>query len=629
MSSSTAVLDNISTPPTDPTFDAEANILGACMIDNRVIANVQRFVKPANFDDTRHKIIFEAIIRMHANAEPVDLVTLSTYLTASGKLVEAGGQTHLSALFNCVISTKQTSAYAQIVADASKKRLVDQLGFLLVSTTDPRERARIAAEIATLSLPTSRGVFDFEAGNVGRFLDAPPPPRQWLFDGIITKGTVGGLFGTGGAGKSFLRMHLAVSAVTGMAWGPFRPIRPTRVMILEGEDDEKIVWERVWSVAVAMFGTTDNDGQNYLPPDVMARIRHNLNIQCLAGVADKHLVAFDDRGNPSKTSVFHDLDLMLSANPRDLLIIDTLSRFYGLNENDNRDGSYWVACLEELSRNHHGMTVWYAHHENKMQATSGTIETSRGRGATSIFDNSRFALAIAPIDEATATDLDLDPACHVMVANTKNSYAPKAETIYIRRRPDGTMAPVVIVGRTDRQVEALVDAIKAHGEPTLREIERGIGTGKAVSKAMKSAFPKMAVRRETSTVVNRGIEIGLVKLERRDDGRNIRAVVTVTPTADKVTADNGGQNTLSALKSATAAERDGGQSYGGQTACPPSFCPPSNRHEEQLSAQKNHGGQSLLPKGRTGGLSAVLPLVALGSEWSDRVDQTKNVTTQN
>ncbi|PIV82717.1 MAG: hypothetical protein COW52_12080, partial [Nitrospirae bacterium CG17_big_fil_post_rev_8_21_14_2_50_50_9] len=52
-------------------------------------------------------------------------------------------------------------------------------------------------------------------------------------------------------------------------------------------------------------------------------------------------------GNPETTAVFAWLsasleDLGKAGKPVDLLLIDPLSRFFGLNENDNADATAWI-----------------------------------------------------------------------------------------------------------------------------------------------------------------------------------------------------------------------------------------------------------------------------------------------
>lgn len=37
---------------------------------------------------------------------------------------------------------------------------------------------------------------------------APPPPRQWVLDGLIPVGAVSALYGDGGLGKSMLALNL-------------------------------------------------------------------------------------------------------------------------------------------------------------------------------------------------------------------------------------------------------------------------------------------------------------------------------------------------------------------------------------------------------------------------------------
>ena len=70
---------------------------------------------------------------------------------------------------------------------------------------------------------TRPDILTWQTAGVGRFLDHEPPERLFLFDDLIPRRTVGGIFAAGGVGKSFLLIQFALALATGRSFGPFRP----------------------------------------------------------------------------------------------------------------------------------------------------------------------------------------------------------------------------------------------------------------------------------------------------------------------------------------------------------------------------------------------------------------------
>ena len=67
-------------PPQD--IVAEKSVLGAIIIDNDVLPEVLSILKPRDFYEPRHQIIFEAIVGLYDKHKPVDLLTLTSELKA-------------------------------------------------------------------------------------------------------------------------------------------------------------------------------------------------------------------------------------------------------------------------------------------------------------------------------------------------------------------------------------------------------------------------------------------------------------------------------------------------------------------------------------------------------------------
>ena len=67
-------------PPQD--IVAEKSLLGAAMISENVISEVLSIVRPLDFYDKRHQIIYETMLNLYDRHKPIDLLTLTSELRA-------------------------------------------------------------------------------------------------------------------------------------------------------------------------------------------------------------------------------------------------------------------------------------------------------------------------------------------------------------------------------------------------------------------------------------------------------------------------------------------------------------------------------------------------------------------
>lgn len=123
-------------------LDAEKSLLGAVLIDEEVLADISEHVKPGDFYDRIHGIIFGAMMRLYEKHRPVDLLTLTDELKKKNKLDEIGGSAFLSELTNYVPTSAHAEAYAELVGQkAIRRRLIKasseiaELGFDEETTT--------------------------------------------------------------------------------------------------------------------------------------------------------------------------------------------------------------------------------------------------------------------------------------------------------------------------------------------------------------------------------------------------------------------------------------------------------------------------------------------------------------
>ncbi|MBR3115966.1 replicative DNA helicase [Candidatus Saccharibacteria bacterium] len=113
-------------PPQD--IVAEKSVLGAVMIQDDVLPEILTILKPRDFYEKRHEIIFSAMQNLYDQHKPIDLLTLTSELKASKVLKDIGGAAYLTELSNFVPAASHARAYAEIVEKASVRRRLIKAG---------------------------------------------------------------------------------------------------------------------------------------------------------------------------------------------------------------------------------------------------------------------------------------------------------------------------------------------------------------------------------------------------------------------------------------------------------------------------------------------------------------------
>ena len=72
-------------------LDLEESVLGALMLEKDALTNVIDVLKPENFYKDGHKEIYQAIVELFNNSQPVDLLTVTNQLKKNGTLELVGG----------------------------------------------------------------------------------------------------------------------------------------------------------------------------------------------------------------------------------------------------------------------------------------------------------------------------------------------------------------------------------------------------------------------------------------------------------------------------------------------------------------------------------------------------------
>ncbi len=133
---------NFSAAQAQPPFDAELEekILGGALLDNNALALIIDIIpSPDAFYILDHQRIYRAALELHQQGDPVDLMTVTMWLHASGQLEAIGGQTKLVNLVDPIVSTVNIDHYALRLVELFKRRqVIEAASETLELATDPQ-----------------------------------------------------------------------------------------------------------------------------------------------------------------------------------------------------------------------------------------------------------------------------------------------------------------------------------------------------------------------------------------------------------------------------------------------------------------------------------------------------------
>ena len=136
-------------------IDAEQALLSSIFLNNRAIERVSDFLFPEHFSNSVHAEIYSACLKLIAQGNLADPVTLQDYFKSNGKLDEIGGVDYLFKLSNSIISGASVYEYGVLVYDKALRRKLISFGKEVIDdafTVDIEKDATKQIEIAEQKL---------------------------------------------------------------------------------------------------------------------------------------------------------------------------------------------------------------------------------------------------------------------------------------------------------------------------------------------------------------------------------------------------------------------------------------------------------------------------------------------
>ena len=108
---------NLKVPPYN--LEAEQSVLGSMLLSKDAIFTAVERLKADDFYKDSHQRIFELLLELHENREPVDLITVTEAMRSKKMLEQVGGVTYLTTLTEIVPTAANISYYCDIVEEKS------------------------------------------------------------------------------------------------------------------------------------------------------------------------------------------------------------------------------------------------------------------------------------------------------------------------------------------------------------------------------------------------------------------------------------------------------------------------------------------------------------------------------
>lgn len=143
--------------------DMEQAVLGALLLEKNALHRVTDLLKVEMFYEERHKIIFEAILGLFQNSDPIDILTVKDFLRKKGQLEQAGGAYYLAELTSRVASAANIEYHSRVIAE---KYILRQL--ITVSDNVIKEAFDETTDVFDLLDKTEQNLFEISETHLRR-----------------------------------------------------------------------------------------------------------------------------------------------------------------------------------------------------------------------------------------------------------------------------------------------------------------------------------------------------------------------------------------------------------------------------------------------------------------------------
>lgn len=152
-------------------IEAEINIIGSILVKNDNICEVIDFLKPEDFYDLRHQIIYKSLKHMYENNITADILTISENL--KDNLKEIGGVSYLSSIVNSIVNFRNIREYGEIVKEKSNcRKLINIFNISLDKLSKGEASLEDSINYTQNSLLDINGVHTKDTGSMEKIMES-------------------------------------------------------------------------------------------------------------------------------------------------------------------------------------------------------------------------------------------------------------------------------------------------------------------------------------------------------------------------------------------------------------------------------------------------------------------------
>lgn len=353
----------------------EQLVIGACLLNPSAIPFAHPEVSPEDFVDARMQIIYETILELHRNNEPVEPFIVYQRSVENG--LKGINAAELHQWVEQVGSGYSVGHYAKIVREQStRRRLVDLTYKFHMEINDQEIPAPDAIQRMLQGLEEVRDTTissELLAKSLGEILATPETAEDWIIPNLLEAGDRMILTGYEGLGKTLWLRQLGITAAAGI-----HPItldhlaKPVKVLYVDVENSEK-QWRRETYNIAATAAQHGLESPN-----------ENIHVYC-----GRRMDLRKDRD----LGLVHKL---VDHHQPEILVIGPLYRLVPTGINNDEEAAPLIAALDTLSDR--GLALLMEAHAPKGQNGERFLAP---RGSAALMGWPEFGFGLAPNEDGS------------------------------------------------------------------------------------------------------------------------------------------------------------------------------------------------------------------------------------
>lgn len=363
----------------------------------KMIPDYLNRIKPEHFYTLKARNAYELLLKMYSQGEEISLITFDNCMQReiSNELTKYG---ITEVITSGLVTVNPAPDAKEILHYYNRRKLIIEAqriqNIAFDTALDYNEFVPKIKEITdSLDIVSHQKSWNIQDLSPTRFFQSEPPEIQWIIDKVLAKGIVGFIYGEGGSYKSLAALWLVYQRACAkihsrQLWLDKFPVTPGRSIFFSAEDVETDLQIRTLPITACI-----NAGRPDIPEDkiVNAIINNSRVMSREQWIEDRELFIIDENGR--ETPKVDKIIELAKEFDVDLIVIETFSRVFNVDECDNKQAARAVAALERI-RDRTGATVLCIAHSSK--AARSAQNDSHGqnglRGASALMDNARFGI---------------------------------------------------------------------------------------------------------------------------------------------------------------------------------------------------------------------------------------------